>query len=856
MVNNNGVVKISSVVCLWLLSFVFRDWLLGLLCHAYPITETVPDNSWLVQIALIIIILIPYIIGFRECSGSQLLFPRRLAIVLSIIAFYLLFRFSDKIYFHHAPGLCLGYLDICLIFISSLEFCFLLSRFIGRKKSRHSVETAIPFFYDTPAQLDKLNRTNHARVLVNKIAATLSEAEIDTSFCILLNEQYGAGKTSFFNMLKRESEAIRLDFIEFRPWLSPSSASMMQEFLILLESKLLLSDSALSDDIIAYAKALSGIQIGIVEFAFKGNFRTRSITDRREDISKKMKLLRHPILVLVDDVDRLHSEELLALLQLIRNTADFPYLCYILAADKEFIAKILKRKGIVDTDLFLHKFFNLELSFPPDDNYLEKLLDEQLESILGKYNVDYDLVQSCKQSLHAIDGIGDVLSTPRDIYRYFNLLTYSLDLLLEHNVFEEVNKIDVILITLVQFISPKWYKILRDRDDYLLEYDSMNGRLLINRSKIEALYPRHIKQALKEVEKRHTKLDLEQTKAVAPTMYSIEKEAEKDSLEALKGILYELFGSSSDTKSAERICFKDEYFKYFAGHYKEDEITSSEAFQALNSSLASFTEAVSLMKVAKKKSCLHKILLFIEENRILDRVDILKKVMILSDSIYSEETASLTVKYQYSPEKQIVSRLFLTEDKAEEPLDDQKRQEKDELLELLSKDIRYPHLTLILSTMGRLRGYHFVYGDHLSLRMKEFLVDRFIREELKTGPFESQSLDSIPYFRAMYQVYWEDSFQKFVQSSDCPMEWIYRFITVNSEGAIAWDDKYINQIAGSKSFNLKQYTVNLIGEALPSAIMQDMGTLTVGDSNINLTEEDHPFINAAMQWHRQRLMSR
>ncbi|MBR5781922.1 MAG: hypothetical protein IKY27_08075 [Bacteroidales bacterium] len=74
-------------------------------------------------------------------------------------------------------------------------------------------------------------------------------------------------------------------------------------------------------------------------------------------------------IILVDDVDRLQAKELLDLLKLIRDTADFPYIIYVVAADKVALKSTLESTGIKETELYLRKFFNLEVMFPAFETY-------------------------------------------------------------------------------------------------------------------------------------------------------------------------------------------------------------------------------------------------------------------------------------------------------------------------------------------------------------------------------------------------------------------------------------------------------------------------------------------------------
>lgn len=68
---------------------------------------------------------------------------------------------------------------------------------------------------------------------------------------------------------------------------------------------------------------------------------------------------------------------------------------------------------------------------------------------------------------------------------------------------------------------------------------------------------------------------------------------------------------------------------------------------------------------------------------------------------------------------------------------------------------------------------------------------------------------------------------------------------------IVWDNKFINAVAKNTS-NLKTYAIQDLGIAIPVDILEDMGTITVGNGQTRLTEAAHPFVKAAMDWRREQ----
>ena len=72
------------------------------------------------------------------------------------------------------------------------------------------------------------------------------------------------------------------------------------------------------------------------------------------EVAKQDKTFR--IMVLVDDIDRLEPQEILAVLRLIKAVADFPAITYVLAYGRDAVAQaVAKSTCVLDGDAYLEK---------------------------------------------------------------------------------------------------------------------------------------------------------------------------------------------------------------------------------------------------------------------------------------------------------------------------------------------------------------------------------------------------------------------------------------------------------------------------------------------------------------------
>ncbi|WP_422653172.1 hypothetical protein IZU89_15130 [Cellulophaga lytica] len=75
-------------------------------------------------------------------------------------------------------------------------------------------------------------------------------------------------------------------------------------------------------------------------------------------INLTLKDLNKRFVVFVDDLDRLSNKEVLQVLKLVRNTANFKNFIFIVALDKDYILNELMKKMISQITHSLINFFN------------------------------------------------------------------------------------------------------------------------------------------------------------------------------------------------------------------------------------------------------------------------------------------------------------------------------------------------------------------------------------------------------------------------------------------------------------------------------------------------------------------
>lgn len=247
----------------------------------------------------------------------------------------------------------------------------------GVHNSRLGYEVECPC---TAEDEDLLGRIKEAQDLAEKIFQTDTS---NAAFTLGLTAPWGAGKTSFMLAMKDYLEKQHSDetiLLDFNPWMYRKAPNLTQIFFEEFSRALAPYNSALASGFTRYVDhILAKDDSAWLQFGARllpQGFKEKSTSEQYDFLKKEIGRLGRKIVIFIDDVDRLDSEELIELFSLIRNSSlSFPYMSYILAYDKEYVASQLQGKFNEHTYRYMEKI--LQVEYP-----LAKITPEQLEEAL------------------------------------------------------------------------------------------------------------------------------------------------------------------------------------------------------------------------------------------------------------------------------------------------------------------------------------------------------------------------------------------------------------------------------------------------------------------------------------------
>lgn len=409
------------------------------------------------------------------------------------------------------------------------------------------------FIEDAPLEdkdTDELKYEDYCK----RIAGKINDSEFKRSFAIGITGEWGTGKSSFMTLIKRHlKDQIIFDF---NPWISQDSKGITSDFFNSLSSHLSLYHSSISKEILRYGHSLMEQVDNNIISSLNIFDKSASLTEQFKNINSILKKVNKQVVVFMDDIDRLDETEVSEVIKLIRNTANFHNIVFIVAYDRNYLIESISKINKHRSEFFLEKIFQLEISLPVFEyKIIRNKLIESLTTKLGE-----DLREEIEESINErrFEGQGllpKYINTIRDINRLTNSLTLNFNSVKGEVIFKEFFYIE-----LVRLKFPSTYELLHRRQEDFFE------------SKQEGLkkYALHLKSdSFKNIEESKRKVIVD--------------------------LLSEVFNSKYYHKNQSHLTIRypSNYYRYFAFRLLEGDLSEIAFVKARQSSQDEFNSHIS-----------------------------------------------------------------------------------------------------------------------------------------------------------------------------------------------------------------------------------------------------------------------
>ncbi|WP_419161471.1 KAP family P-loop NTPase fold protein [Candidatus Palauibacter sp.] len=329
------------------------------------------------------------------------------------------------------------------------------------------------------------------------IAAHLLASSSEEPLVLALHAPWGAGKSSFLNLLHESLETTDSSagdpsptLIRFNPWHYHTIDQLVHLFFDQL-ARGIDQDERIADrqsighlltataDVLTAVPALTGPLLLLQPFLTKAlrGFgdelkKPKSIHELKNDLDMALQALGRRVIVFVDDIDRLEPDAIRLLFRVIRLNANFPNVTYVLAFDRGVVENALDGVGSGRGRHYLEKIVQISFDIPePERETIQSILDDRLDAVVSSIdarNFDGQRYRSLSRN-----GFTAHFRTVRAIKRYTNGLRLTLQ-----PVAEEVDPVDFLGIERIRLFHPELHEEMAKAKD-LLTSDGWLSELLM-----------------------------------------------------------------------------------------------------------------------------------------------------------------------------------------------------------------------------------------------------------------------------------------------------------------------------------------------------------------------------------------
>ena len=270
---------------------------------------------------------------------------------------------------------------------------------------------------------DLLGRMDAAKAFAQQVLAL----DVSEGAAVGVFGPWGAGKTSFVNLARSKFDAEGVPVLDFNPWLFTGTEQLITRFFAELSAELKLRDfSKVGNAFSSYGDALTGGHWSVgtlgVFLRVAGKLlqcRYEGVGSYRNGVEKVMSQRRKPIVIVLDDVDRLPREEIRNVFRLVRLTAIFPNLIYIVPCDRHRIERALdeSEQGLSGSD-YLEKIIQFPYNLPEiPAHILHEQIAFAIEDALASIENTGPFDEQAWPDIH-VEIVRPLIQNMRDLRRY------------------------------------------------------------------------------------------------------------------------------------------------------------------------------------------------------------------------------------------------------------------------------------------------------------------------------------------------------------------------------------------------------------------------------------------------------
>ena len=251
--------------------------------------------------------------------------------------------------------------------------------------------------------------------------------------------------------------------LDFNPWLFIGAEQLVERFFAELSAELNLRDlRAVGKALEDYGGALSGKVGATVKVAgVRLRRREGGTSGRRKTVASTLRKRDKPIVAVLDDIDRLSAPEVREVFKLVRLTASFPNIIYIVLCDRQRAEEALSEQGLPGRD-YLEKIIQWSFDLPEVPRHLlagqlTEAIENALVGIESPGPFDKDAWEDIREDI-----VRPLIRNMRDVRRYAIAIRATVG-----GLEGQVARADVLALEAIRLFLPDVFRLLPAATDGL-----------------------------------------------------------------------------------------------------------------------------------------------------------------------------------------------------------------------------------------------------------------------------------------------------------------------------------------------------------------------------------------------------
>lgn len=424
-------------------------------------------------------------------------------VVLVVLFVYLNYRIIDTDYWIFSTftwNKSVFYLDIIL------GSPFLGIVMVRAKRLRNSIKrsTGNPLnnslITHTSAESDGYKRSPSAKEFMDIIL----QSEDENAIAVGIVGPWGAGKSWYMAKMEERVTEKYSDthvVIKMNPWKSSTGQDIIVQFLNTLKDNLAVNNGNFNRLIDSYIKSITQIDKTNSLSTFISNWgKSETEDDEHKMIQNELAKNNKRFVIFIDDIDRLGDSEVMEVLKLIRNTANFKGVYYVVGYDKSQLLMAISKKFKHKHEKFLDKIFQIEKELSIIPSYLIKneFISEWTKFVNSDFFNEDDSIDIVNQSLNITDGLKGIghakylaaifditIKNKRELLKLVN--SFKLKVIYLRR--ERIDLVQLLILDILNLSDYKSYRGLQELSGGLIKIDDKNSKYnFVEDPDIVALY--------------------------------------------------------------------------------------------------------------------------------------------------------------------------------------------------------------------------------------------------------------------------------------------------------------------------------------------------------------------------------